>query len=153
MYSNLSEEWKLFVPIHKTSDVSTTAYNSSVVTQTIPETNPADSSSFGSRMKEYTVATLNEIAHQVEAQHSADLEELDICDYGMELSCIVIRLWMNSGGSVHPSSRKHLFLTPMKLILGRMITLDRVEPPAAMPCRNGLSSEEIEEPAADLQRI
>ncbi len=41
----------------------------------------------------------------------------------------------------------------MKLILGRMITLDRVEPPAAMPCRNGLSSEEIEEPAADLQRI
>ena len=115
MYSNLSEEWKLFVPIHKTSDVSTTAYNSSVVTQTIPETNPADSSSFGSRMKEYTVATLNEIAHQVEAQHSADLEELDICDYGMEL---FIRLWMNSGGSVHPSSGKHLFLTPMKLILG-----------------------------------
>ena len=92
MYSNLSEEWKLFVPIHKTSDVSTTAYNSSVVTQTIPETNPADSSSFGSRMKEYTVATLNEIAHQVEAQHSADLEDLDICDYGMELSCIVHKI-------------------------------------------------------------
>lgn len=43
-------------------------------------------------MKEYTVATLNEIAHQVEAQHSADLEELDICDYGMELSCIVHKI-------------------------------------------------------------
>lgn len=69
-----------------------TATFSFIVAHPIPETNPAESSSFGSRMKEYTVASLNEIAHQVESEHSAELEELDICEYGMEFSWIVHKI-------------------------------------------------------------
>ena len=62
------------------------------MTQAIPESNRAETSSFGCRMKEYTIAALNEIAYRVEAEHSTALEDLDICRRRKRLLCVVHKI-------------------------------------------------------------